>query len=107
MQNENEAEKQPPSENVVDARIGTARRSRLVFTMGCEIGRDDSFEKGKLGWLWTYVRTERSRPLLDSLKQWLEETLVKLSKKSETAQAVRYALGRARALRGRWPLGDG
>lgn len=40
------------------------------------------------------VRNERSRPLLESLKQWLEETLGKLSKKSETAQAVRYALGR-------------
>src|SRR5574340_824060 len=36
------------------------------------------------------VRNERSCPLLESLKQWLEETLVKLSKKSETAQAVRY-----------------
>lgn len=44
------------------------------------------------------VRDERSRPLLASLKQWLEETLVKLSKKSETAQAVRYALGHWDAL---------
>jgi transposase len=44
------------------------------------------------------VRNERSRPLLESLKQWLEETLVKLSKKSDTAMAVRYALGRWEAL---------
>ncbi|HVC91763.1 MAG TPA: IS66 family transposase [Acidobacteriaceae bacterium] len=44
------------------------------------------------------VRQERSRPLQESLKQWLEETLVKLSKKSDTAQAVRYALGRWDAL---------
>jgi transposase len=44
------------------------------------------------------VRNERSRPLLASLKQWLEETLVKLSRKSDTAQAVRYALGRWEAL---------
>jgi transposase len=44
------------------------------------------------------VRGERSRPLLESLKQWFEETLVKLSRKSETAQAVRYALGRWEAL---------
>lgn len=44
------------------------------------------------------VRHERSRSLLESLKQWLEETLVKLSKKSDTAQAVRYALGRWEAL---------
>jgi transposase len=44
------------------------------------------------------VRNTRSQPLLESLKQWLEETLVKLSKKSDTAMAVRYALGRWEAL---------
>jgi hypothetical protein len=44
------------------------------------------------------VRNTRSRPLLESLKQWLDETLVKLSKKSDTAIAVRYALGRWGAL---------
>ena len=44
------------------------------------------------------MRNTRSRPLLGSLKQWLEETLVKLSKKSDTAMAVRYALGRWKAL---------
>ncbi len=40
------------------------------------------------------VRNERARPLLESLKQWLETTLCKLSRKSDTALAVRYALGR-------------
>jgi transposase len=44
------------------------------------------------------VRTLRSRPLLDALKQWLEETLGKLSKKSDTAAAVRYALGQWKVL---------
>ncbi|HKV61540.1 MAG TPA: IS66 family transposase [Candidatus Acidoferrum sp.] len=44
------------------------------------------------------IRNARSRPLLGSLKQWLEETLGKLSKKSDTAIAVRYALGRWEAL---------
>lgn len=44
------------------------------------------------------VRTEQSRPLLESLKQWLEETLGRLSKKSDTALAVRYALGRWKSL---------
>ena len=44
------------------------------------------------------VRNTRSRPLLESLKQWLEETLGKLSRKSDTAMAVRYALGRWVAL---------
>jgi hypothetical protein len=44
------------------------------------------------------IRDIRSRPLLESLKQWLEETLGKLSRKSDTAVAVRYALGRWEAL---------
>jgi len=44
------------------------------------------------------VRNTRARPLLDSLKQWLEATLGKLSRKSDTATAVRYALGRWNAL---------
>src|ERR1700751_116299 len=40
------------------------------------------------------VRNTRSRPLLESLKQWFEETLGKLSRKSETTKTIRYALGR-------------
>lgn len=44
------------------------------------------------------IRNARSRPQLESLKQWLEETLGKLSKKSDTALAIRYALGRWEAL---------
>jgi len=44
------------------------------------------------------VRNTYARPLLDSLKQWLEATLGKLSTKSDTATAVRYALGRWNAL---------
>ena len=44
------------------------------------------------------MRNERSRPLLESLKQWLEETLGKLSRKSDTSLAVRYALGLWEAL---------
>jgi hypothetical protein len=44
------------------------------------------------------VRNQRSRPLLASLKQWFEEILGKLSTKSDTAVAVRYALGRWEAL---------
>ena len=44
------------------------------------------------------VRNARAEPLLESLKQWLEETLEKLSRKSDTALAVRYALSRWEAL---------
>ena len=44
------------------------------------------------------VRNQRARPLLESLQQWLEATLGKLSRKSDTALAVRYALSRWEAL---------
>jgi hypothetical protein len=44
------------------------------------------------------IRNAQARPLLDSLKQWLEETLGRLSRKSDTALAVRYALSRWDAL---------
>ena len=44
------------------------------------------------------VRNAQARPLLDPLKQWLEQTLEKLSRKSDTALAVRYALSRWDAL---------
>jgi transposase len=44
------------------------------------------------------VRTEHSKPLLESMKRWMEETLGKLSKKSDTTKAIHYALGRWDAL---------
>jgi transposase len=44
------------------------------------------------------IRNAQVRPLLNSLKQWLEETLEKLSRKSDTALAVRYVLSRWEAL---------
>jgi transposase len=44
------------------------------------------------------VRIERSKPLLESMKQWFEETLGKLSRKSDTTKAIRYALDRWEAL---------
>jgi transposase len=43
-------------------------------------------------------RSSRARPLLDSFHQWLETTLTAVSRKSEIAAAIRYALGRWRAL---------
>ena len=39
------------------------------------------------------VRQARSRPLLDSMREWLEASLAKLSKKSDTSAAIRYAIG--------------
>jgi len=44
------------------------------------------------------ARSSRARPLLDSLHEWLQATLAMVSKKSEVAAAIRYALGRWRAL---------
>jgi transposase len=44
------------------------------------------------------VRQARSKPLLDSLREWFETTLSKLSRKSDTTAAIRYALSRWDAL---------
>jgi len=44
------------------------------------------------------VRNARSKPLLESLKQWFKETLGKLSKKSDTTRAIHYSLDRWDAL---------
>jgi transposase len=44
------------------------------------------------------VRQAQAKPLLDSLRQWFEATLSKLSRKSETTVAIRYALSRGNAL---------
>ena len=44
------------------------------------------------------VRQERSRPLLEAMKVWLEQTLKTLSQKSAAAKAIRYALDRWQAL---------
>jgi len=44
------------------------------------------------------IRQARAKPLLDNMHAWLEATLAKLSRKSDTAAAIRYALSRWRAL---------
>jgi transposase len=44
------------------------------------------------------VRQTRSRPLLISLHDWFEASLLKLSRKSDTTAAIRYALTRWDAL---------
>ncbi len=44
------------------------------------------------------VRNVRAKPLLGSLRQWFEMTLPKLSRKSDTTAAIRYALSRWDAL---------
>jgi transposase len=44
------------------------------------------------------VRRARARPLIDELHRWMEKKLSGLSRKSEVAAAIRYALSRWRAL---------
>ena len=44
------------------------------------------------------IRQSQSKPLLDELRGWLEKMLTTLSRKSETAVAIRYALSRWTAL---------
>jgi hypothetical protein len=44
------------------------------------------------------IRQARARPLLESFRTWLESCLPKLSQKSDTTAAVKYALGRWEAL---------
>jgi transposase len=44
------------------------------------------------------VRQTRAKPLLDSMRAWMEDTLAKLSRKSDTAAAIRYASSRWQAL---------
>jgi transposase len=44
------------------------------------------------------VRNARARPLLESMREWLETSLSKLSRKSDTTAAIRYALARWDAL---------
>jgi transposase len=40
------------------------------------------------------VRTARARPLLESMRTWMESCLSKLSRKSDTTAAIHYALAR-------------
>jgi transposase len=44
------------------------------------------------------VRQARARPVLDALQVWLAANYSKLSRKSDTAKAIQYALGRWTAL---------
>ena len=73
-----------------------SRRKRWNASASCMPSKSDI--RGRPPEERREVRNTRSRPLLESLKQWLEETLGKLSRKSDTAMAVRYALGRWEAL---------
>ena len=54
--------------------------------------------RGKPADLRREVRQARARPLIHDLRNWMENSLRLLSKKSETAGAIRYALSHWRGL---------
>lgn len=54
--------------------------------------------RGKPADLRLSTRRARAKPLLSELRTWMEKALHRLSSKSETAGAIRYALSRWRAL---------
>jgi transposase len=54
--------------------------------------------RGQAAHLRCEIRQTRARPLMDDLHLWFHKTLAGLSRKSDTAAAIRYALSRWRAL---------
>lgn len=54
--------------------------------------------RGKPAELRREVRQSRAKPLIEELHKWMEQTVRKLSPKSETAAAIRYSISRWRAL---------
>jgi transposase len=54
--------------------------------------------RGKPTVLRCEIRQKRARPLMDELHRWFNKSLAGLSRKSDTATAIRYALSRWRAL---------
>jgi transposase len=54
--------------------------------------------RGKPALVRCEVRQARARSLIDDLQNWLNKMLTRLSRKSDTALAIRYALARWRAL---------
>lgn len=44
------------------------------------------------------IRSNQAKPLLDSMQAWLKSTMLKVSRKSDVALAINYALGRWPAL---------
>ena len=71
--------------------------SEAINRIGALYGIEEEI-RGKPEDLRHEVRQSRARPLIDSLRTWMESMLRSLSKKSDTAGAIRYALSHWRAL---------
>ena len=88
--------------------IHVAHGSAIAGEAIQRIGRLYDIEReirGQAAHLRCEIRQTRARPLMDDLHLWFHKTLAGLSRKSDTAAAIRYALSRWRAL-GRY-LDDG
>jgi hypothetical protein len=71
--------------------------SEAIARIGALYGIEEDV-RGKPAELRCSTRQARAKPLLDELRSWLNKSLSSLSKKSETAAAIRYALSHWRAL---------
>ena len=71
--------------------------TKALTRIGALYGIEEQI-RGKPAELRCSIRQDRARPLLNDLRQWMEKTLRSLSAKSETANAIRYALSHWRAL---------
>jgi transposase len=71
--------------------------SEAIARIGALYGIEEDV-RGKPAELRCSTRQARAKPLLDELRSWLDKSLSSLSKKSETAAAIRYALSHWRAL---------
>jgi transposase len=67
------------------------KRIGALYDIEREVRRNPAALRGE-------IRQARARPLLHELHHWLNKTLAGLSRKSDTALAIRYALSRWRAL---------
>jgi transposase len=71
--------------------------TKAITRIGTLYGIEEEV-RGKPAEVRCSTRQARAKPLLDELRRWLEKSLAPLSKKSETAGAIRYALSHWRAL---------
>lgn len=86
----------------IQVAIGSAIATEAVHRIGAlyDIEREI---RGKPAALRCQIRQARAGPLIEALHRWLNTTLTKLSRKSDTAAAIRYALACAHALSRRRP----
>jgi transposase len=76
---------------------GSAIAAEAIERIGLLYGIEREI-RGKPADVRLEMRQARARPAIDDLHRWLNKTLAGLSRKSDSAMAIRYALSRWRAL---------